>query len=158
MAISAAPAPASIIRFIPTPSLRGLAADRYHDEIAQSINRCGLVTIAAACCSNATALLRMNWPRYSLNCPAAALPSGVAGNKASAKPYPLHERQRGSTKPSVCGAVAPLPHAAGSTALIRVRDHEARLVSSCRRRLLAAGVIADIRHICTGGIMSTRPS
>src|SRR6516225_10968607 len=108
MAISAAPAPASIIRFIPTPSLRGLAADRYHDEIAQSINRCGLVTIAAACCINATALLRMNRPRYSLNCPAAALPSGVARDKTSAKPYPLHERQRGSTKPSVCGAVAPL--------------------------------------------------
>jgi hypothetical protein len=75
---------------------------RYHDKIAQSINRYGLVTIVAACCINATALLRMKRPRYSLNGPAAVLPSGVAGNKTSAKPYPLHERQHGSTKLSAC--------------------------------------------------------
>src|SRR6516225_3368428 len=70
MATSAAPTPASMILFIPTPSLRGLAADRYHDEIAQSINRYGQVTIAAA----------LLYQCHSAG-PAAALPSGVSGKQ-----------------------------------------------------------------------------
>jgi hypothetical protein len=95
---------------------------------------------------NATALLRMNRPRYSLNCPAAALALGRDGRQALGEALPAARTaavrlSRASAARLLLSRarLAPLPSQGFATT-------RARLVSSCRRRLLAAGVIADIAY------------